>query len=121
MVTVYMTQKASERVIPPVDLSKVVNLYKVSNSGVKAFKTNFECQETLVTRKPVCLKNHETIRTLHDSFECRHPDEVGLGVFIRSQATCKHPELFNSIFSFRSSPIQVLLDRGMFLSCTART
>ena len=49
MVAVYMTEKACERVVPPMNFSEVVNLFKVSDAGVKAFKEmNFECQEILL-------------------------------------------------------------------------
>ena len=72
MVTMNMTQKTCERVVLPLDLSKVVNLYEVSNAVAKAFETNFECQGTLGVREPVRLKDDGTISTLYDSFECRH-------------------------------------------------
>ena len=72
MVTVNMTQKTCERVVLPLDLAKVVNLYEVSNAVAKAFETDFECQGTLGIREPVRLKDDGTIRTLYDSFECRH-------------------------------------------------
>ena len=47
MVAMNMTQKTCERVVFPLNLSKVVNLYEVSNAVAKAFETNFECQEIL--------------------------------------------------------------------------
>ena len=73
MVTVYMTQKTCERVVPPLDVSKVVNLYEVSDAFAKTFETNSEYQGTLRVRKPVRLKDNGTIRTLYNSSECRHP------------------------------------------------
>ena len=45
---------------------------EVSNAVAKALETNFECQGTLGVREPVRLKDDGTIRTLYDSFECRH-------------------------------------------------
>ena len=72
MVTVNMTQKTCERIVLPLDLAKVVNLYEVSNAVAKAFETDFECQGTLGIREPVRLKDDGTIRTFYDSFECGH-------------------------------------------------
>ena len=57
MVTVNMAQKTCERVVLPLDLSKVINLYEVSNAVATAFETNFECQGTLGVREPVRLKD----------------------------------------------------------------
>ena len=100
MVTVYMTQKACERVFLPLDLSEVVNLYEVSDAGIKAFETNFECQEILVVCKPMCERYDGTNRTLYESSECRHPDTFVFGVFLGPQATCQHRKLSSKNFAF---------------------
>lgn len=86
MVTVYMTQKACERVVPSLDLSEVVNLYEVSNADAKAFKTNFECQETLLICEFMCAGDDGTNRTLYEPLECRHLDTIVFVVFLRPQA-----------------------------------
>ena len=91
MVTVNMTQKTSERVVLPLDLSKIVNLYEVSNAVAKAFETDFECQGTLGVCEPVCLKDDGTICTLDDSFECRHESFkalIGVHQKVRSFQLC---------------------------------
>lgn len=84
----YMTYKACERVVSPLDLSKVVNLYgvsNVSNTGAKASKeTNFECLGILMVCEPGCMKYDGTIRTFYDSFECRHPDIPSFGALLKS-------------------------------------
>lgn len=86
MVTVYMTQKACERVVLPLDLSEVVNLYEVSNADAKAFETNFECQETLLVCESMCVGDDGTNRTLYEPPECRHPDTMVFRVFLGPQA-----------------------------------
>ena len=57
---------------------------EVSNAVAKALETNFECQGTLGVREPVRVKDDGTIRTLYDSFECRHA-----AVF--AQCVCLYP------------------------------
>lgn len=99
MVAVYMTEKACERIVPPMNFSKVVNLYQVSDAGVIAFKeTNFEFQETLEVCEPVCIR-HDGMHTLYDSLECRHPDALAAGALLKSLATCQHAKLPSNSFA----------------------
>ena len=99
MVAVYMTEKACERVVSPMQFSKVINLYQVSDAGVKALvETNFELQETLYFCKPVCMR-HDGIRTLYDSLECRHPETLASDALLESPAICQDAKLSSKSFS----------------------
>ena len=98
MVAVYMTEKACERVVSPMQFSKVINLYQVSDAGVKALEeTNFEFQETLYISKRVCMR-HDGIHTLYDSLECRHPDTLASDALLESRAICLHAKLSSKSF-----------------------
>lgn len=59
MVTVYVTKKTCERILLPLDLSKVVD-YEISNVSVKDLETNSESQEILMVGKTVCVKRDGT-------------------------------------------------------------
>lgn len=73
----YMAEKTCERVVHPMNVSKVVNLNQVSDAFVKALKeTNFECQEILEVCELVCKRHGGIICTLYHSLECRHPDTL---------------------------------------------
>lgn len=95
-----MSEKASERVVPPLNFSKVVNSEEISDAGVKALlrETNFECQEILLFSEPVCMRYNGTIRAFYDSFECGHPDTLAFGA-LQSLATCQHAKLSSKRFS----------------------
>lgn len=74
----YMTEKARKRVVPPWNLSEIVNLNQVSDAVVKDFKeTNFEFQEILEVCEPVCKRHDGIFCTFYHSLECRHPDSLG--------------------------------------------
>ena len=89
MIAVYMTEKARERVIPPWNSSKIVNLYEVSDTQEASKETDFECQEILVVCEPVSMKYGTNIRTLYYTSECRHTSVVTLGALADFIATCQ--------------------------------
>ena len=60
MITVYVTKKTCERTLLLLDLSKIVDLYDISNVSVKDLETNSESQEILIIRKLVCVRRDGT-------------------------------------------------------------